>query len=195
MRFLLKGGANLIILSKFTIHLTLKKQQMESSPKLGAYNYRFGAIAGGIGIVFSMMLFFMDMTYDQSSVIQAIQTLIPVSVAVIAIITFKKDNNGLLALKQAIKLGVGVFLVAGIIGLAYLTLFINFIDPDFISNTAALQADALREAQPTLDEDIIEMQQTNTEKYFYIIYPVNLIINVFLGLIVGLLTGLFTKKS
>jgi hypothetical protein len=137
----------------------------------------------------------MDMTYDQSSVIQAIQTLIPVSVAVIAIITFKKDNNGLLALKQAIKLGVGVFLVAGIIGLAYLTLFINFIDPDFISNTAALQADALREAQPTLDEDIIEMQQTNTEKYFYISYPVILIINVFLGLIVGLLTGLFTKKS
>jgi hypothetical protein len=137
----------------------------------------------------------MDMTYDQSSVIQAIQTLIPVSVAVIAIITFKKDNNGLLALKQAIKLGVGVFLVAGIIGLAYLTLFINFIDPDFISNTAALQADALREAQSTLDEDIIEMQQTNTEKFFYISYPVILILNVFLGLIVGLLTGLFTKKS
>jgi predicted ABC-type sugar transport system permease subunit len=137
----------------------------------------------------------MDMTYDQSSVIQAIQTLIPASAAVIAIITFKTDNNGLLALKQAIKLGVGVFLVAGIIGLAYFTLFINFIEPDFISNTAALQADALREAQPTLDEDIIEMQQTNTEKFFYISYPVILILNVFLGLIVGLLTGLFTKKS
>jgi uncharacterized membrane protein len=168
---------------------------MEISPKLGAYNYRFGAIAGGIGIAFSIMLFFMDMTYDQSSIIQAIQTLIPASVAVIAITTFKKDNNGLLALKQAIKLGVGVFLVAGIIGLAYFTLFINFIELDFISNTAALQADTLREAQPTLDEEIIEMQQTNTEKFFYISYPVILILNVFLGLIVGLLTGLFTKKS
>ena len=88
-----------------------------------------------------------------------------------------------------------MFLVAGIIGLAYLTLFINFIEPDFISNTAALQADILREAQPTLDEDIIEMQQTNTEKFFYISYPVILILNVFLGLIVGHLTGLFTKKS
>jgi hypothetical protein len=142
-----------------------------------------------------MMLFFMDMTYDQSSVIQAIQILIPASVAVIAITTFKKDNNGLLALKQAIKLGVGVFLVAGIIGLAYFTLFINFIEPDFISNTAALQADAIREAQPTLDEEIIEMQQTNTEKYFYISFPFILIVNVILGLIVGLLTGLFTKKS
>ena len=79
--------------------------------------------------------------------------------------------------------------------LCNISLFINFIDPDFISNTAALQADALREAQPTLDEDIIEMQQTNTEKFFYISYPVILILNVFLGLIVGLLTGLFTKKS
>ena len=167
---------------------------METSPKLGTYNYRYGAMAGGIAIVFSIMLFFMDMTYDQSPVIQAINILIPASMAVMATLTFKKDNTGLLSLKQAIKLGVGVFLVAAIIVLAYFTVFINFIETDFISNTAAMQADALREAQPTMDEDIIEMQQTNTEKYFYIIsYP--LIINVFIGLIVGLVTGLFTKKS
>ena len=168
---------------------------METSPKLGTYNYRYGAMAGGIAIVFSIMLFFMDMTYDQPPVIQAINILIPASMAVMATLTFKKDNTGLLSLKQAIKLGVGVFLVSAIIGLAYFTVFINFIETDFISNTAAMQADALREAQPTMDEDIIEMQQTNTEKYFYISYPVILIINVFIGLIVGLVTGLFTKKS
>jgi len=168
---------------------------METSPKLGSYNYRHGAMAGGIGIVFSVMLFFMDMTYDQSPVIKAINILIPASMAVMAILTFKKDNTGLLSLKQAIKLGVGVFLVAAIIGLAYFTVFINFVEPEFISNTAAMQADALREAQPTMDEDIIEMQQTNTEKYFYISYPVILIINLFIGFIVGLVTGLFTKNS
>jgi uncharacterized membrane protein len=168
---------------------------MKTSPKLGTYNYRFGAIAAGIGIVFSIMLFSMDMTYNQSSVIQVINILIPASLAIMAILTFKKDNAGLLSLKQAIKLGVGVFLVAGIIGLTYFTIFINFIEPDYIANTAALQADALREAQPTMDEDIIEMQQTNTEKFFYISYPFILIINVFIGLIVGLITGLFTKKS
>ena len=168
---------------------------METSPKLGAFNYRYGAMAGGIGIVFSIILFFMDMTYDQTPVIQAINILIPASMAVMATLTFKKDNTGLLSLKQAIKLGVGVFFVAAIIGLTYFTVFINFVEPDYISNTAARQADALREAQPTMDEDIIEMQQTNTEKYFYMIYPVILIINVFIGLIVGLVTGLFTKKS
>ena len=168
---------------------------METSPKLGAFNYRYGAMAGGIGIVFSIILFFMDMTYDQSPVIQAINILIPASMAVMATLTFKKVNTGLLSLKQAIKLGVGVFFVAAIIGLTYFTVFINFVETDYISNTAAMQADALREAQPTMDEDIIEMQQTNTEKYFYIIYAVNLIINVFIGLIVGLVTGLFTKKS
>ena len=168
---------------------------METSPKLGAFNYRYGAMAGGIGIVFSIILFFMDMTYDQSPVIQAINILIPASMAVMATLTFKKDNTGLLSLKQAIKLGVGVFFVAAIIGLTYFTVFINFVETDYISNTAAMQADALREAQPTMDEDIIEMQQTNNEKYFYMIYPVILIINVFIGLIVGLVTGLFTKKS
>ncbi len=46
---------------------------MTTTPKLGTYNYRFGAIAAGIGIVFSLMLYFMDMTYEQSPVIQVNQ--------------------------------------------------------------------------------------------------------------------------
>ena len=168
---------------------------METSPKLGSYNYRFGAIAAGIGIVFSIMLFSMDMTYNQSPVIQTVQTLIPAAVAVIAILTFKKDNSGLLSLKQSIKLGVGVFLVAGIIGLIYFAIFINVLEPDFITNTAQLQADTLRESRPEIGEDMIQMQQENTEKYFYISFPFILIMNVLIGLVVGLITGLFAKKN
>lgn len=168
---------------------------METSPKLGTYNYRFGLIAAGIGIVFSLMLYFMDMIYNQSPIIQAINILIPSTLAVLAIQNFKKDNNGFLSIKQSIKIGVGVFLVAGIIGLVYFTLFINTIEPDFISNTAQMQADALREARPELEESMIQMQQENTEKFFYVGFPVILIFNLFIGLIIGLVTGLFTKKS
>ena len=29
---------------------------METTPKLGSYNYRFGLLTAGIGIVFSLML-------------------------------------------------------------------------------------------------------------------------------------------
>ena len=168
---------------------------METSQKLGTYNYRFGLIAAGIGIVFSLMLYFMDMIYNQSPIIQAINILIPSTLAVLAIQNFKKDNNGFLSIKQSIKIGVGVFLVAGIIGLVYFTLFINTIEPDFISNTAQMQADALREARPELEESMIQMQQENTEKFFYVGFPVILIFNLFIGLIIGLVTGLFTKKS
>lgn len=168
---------------------------METTPKIGAYNYRFGAVAAGIGIVFSLMLYFMDMTYNQSPVIQTIQTLIPAALAVVAILTFKKDNNSLLSLKQSIKIGVGVFLITGIISLIYFAIFINVVEPDFISKTAELQADAMREAQPDLDENFIQMQQENTEKFFYISFPFILIMNVIFGLIVGLITGLFAKKS
>lgn len=168
---------------------------MKNSPKLGSYSYKFGLIAAGIGIVFSLMLFFMDMIYDQSPIIQAINILIPSTLAVLAILNFKKDNNELLSIKQSIKLGVGVFLVAGIIGLVYFTILINTLETDFITNTAQMQADALREAQPELDESVIQMQQENTEKFFYLGYPFILIINLLIGLVVGLTTGLFAKKS
>lgn len=168
---------------------------MESSPKLGSFNYRYGAYAAGIGIVFSLMLHVMDMTYERSTMIQAVQFLIPTAIAILAITTFKKDNAGLISLGQSIKIGVGVFLVAAIITLIYFTIFINVVEPDFISNTAQLQADALRESKPDLDESIIAMQQENTQKYFYISYPFILIMNIIFGLIIGLITGLFVKKS
>lgn len=168
---------------------------METSPKLGTYNYRFGLIAAGIGIVFSLMLYFMDMLYNQSPIIQAINIIIPSTLAILAIQTYKKDNEGLLSLKQSIKMGVGVFLVAGIIGLLFFTILINTIEPDFITNTAQMQADALREARPEMDESMIQMQQENTEKFFYASFPIILIFNLLIGLVVGLVTGIFTKKS
>ncbi|CAI8285347.1 MAG: Uncharacterised protein [Bacteroidota bacterium] len=168
---------------------------METSPKLGTYNYRFGLIAAGIGIVFSLMLYFMDMLYNQSPIIQAINIIIPSTLAILAIQTYKKDNQGLLSLKQSIKMGVGVFLVAGIIGLLFFTVLINTIEPDFITNTAQMQADALREARPEMDESMIQMQQENTEKFFYASFPIILIFNLLIGLVVGLVTGIFTKKS
>ena len=168
---------------------------METSPKLGTYNYRFGLIAAGIGIVFSLMLYFMDMLYNQSPIIQAINIIIPSTLAILAIQTYKKDNEGLLSLKQSIKMGVGVFLVAGIIGLLFFTILINTIEPDFITNTAQMQADALREARPEMDESKIQMQQENTEKFFYASFPIILIFNLLIGLVVGLVTGIFTKKS
>lgn len=168
---------------------------MEPTPKLGIYNYRYGAIAAGISIIFSLMLYFMNMTYDQSPVIKAVQSIIPVVVAITAIISLKKENNGLLTLKQSIKIGVGVFLISGIITLLYLAIFINAVEPDFITKTAALQADTLRETKPELDESIIELQQQNTEKFFYVSFPFILMMNILFGLITGLVTGLFAKKS
>jgi hypothetical protein len=168
---------------------------MNSTPRLGSYNYRFGLIAAAIGIMFSLMLYFMDMMYHQSSAIQAINILIPTALSILAILTFKKDNHGLLSIKQSVKVSVGVFLVSGIIGLIYFAFFINIIEPDFISNTAKMQADKLLEMQPELDDDFIQSQQENTEKFFYISFPFILIINIIIGVVVGFVTGLFVKKN
>ena len=168
---------------------------MEITPKSGTYSYRFGLIAAGTSIVFSLMLYFMDMTYNQPPIIQAINVLIPTTLAVLAIVNFKKDNQGLLSLKQSIKMGVGVFLITAIIGLFYFAIFINVIEPDFVTNTAQLQAETLRETNPELGVDGFQTQQDITEKFFYMIFPFILITNVIIGLVTGLVTGFFSKNS
>ncbi len=169
---------------------------MTTKPKLGSYNYKFGAIAAAIGIVFSLMLHFMDMTYEQSPVIQFISYLIPVVLVIMAILSFKKNNGGLLSIGQSLKIGVGVFFVSGIIGFLHLLIYSNTLEPDFTANFAQIQADAIREAKPELDENIIQIQQESIQKYFYIGYFIFFLIpSLIVGLLVGLFTGLFAKKS
>jgi hypothetical protein len=91
----------------------------ENKLKTRKYALQFGLIAGLVGIVFGVMLYTMDMHYERSLAIQAVQFAILAVFVIIGIIQFKKANGGFLKLGQAVKLGAGVGLIAAVIGTIY----------------------------------------------------------------------------
>ncbi len=166
----------------------------ENQPKTGKFSLNYGLILGLISVVFGLMLFFMDAHYSQDSANTVIGLVITTAVILWGIYSFRKANDGFLTLGEALKLGAGIGLVAGIVWVIYVVILSNFLDPAFASKVAEAQK-AAAEAAGEMSPEQIEQQYQGTTNYFWFYYPVALIFNVIIGFLVGLVGGLIFKKA
>ena len=166
----------------------------ESKPKIGKFSLTYGLILGLIGVVFGIMLYSMDAHTSQETSNTVINIVITVAVIIWGLYAFRKANGGYLKLGQAIKLGIGISLVAGVISVLYTILMANVIDPDFAVKIAENQK-AAAEAAGVMSDAQIQQQYDGTVNYFWISYPFILIASIIFGLIVGLVGGLVLKKA
>lgn len=166
----------------------------ENQPKTGKFALNYGLILGGISVAFALMLFSMDAHFSQDSSNTIVSILITVAVIMWGIFSFKKANNGYLSLGEALKLGAGIALIAGIIGVVYTMLLANVLDTEFVQKVADAQKAAGIEGG-AMTEQQIEQQYQGTLNYFWISYPIILVFNIIIGLAIGLIGGLILKKA
>ncbi|MFX0556731.1 DUF4199 domain-containing protein [Maribacter sp. CXY002] len=167
----------------------------ENKPKTGKFALNFGTITGIVGVVFAIMLFVMDMHYEQGAGVQITQTVILALGIVIGIMQYKKANEGLLDISDALKVGAGVALIAGIIGLLWFFTLSNVLEPEYMDKMYEIGKVKAMEQNPNLTAEQIDQGIEMQKKFAWISYPVILIINVVIGLVVGLIAGLAMKKQ
>ncbi|MDO1511363.1 DUF4199 domain-containing protein [Maribacter confluentis] len=167
----------------------------ENQPKTGKFALNYGLVTGIIGVIFGIMLYIMDMHYEQGAAVQITQTLILAAGIVMAIIQFKKTGNGLLSISEALKIGAGVALIAAIVGLLYFFLLSNVIEPDYLDKVYEIGKVKAMADNPSLTEEQIDQGIEMQKGFAWVMYPIGLIINVVIGLIIGLITGLILKKE
>ncbi|MCW1952980.1 MAG: DUF4199 domain-containing protein [Flavobacteriia bacterium] len=165
-----------------------------NSPKIGKFALTYGAIAGIVSVLYSVMLMSIDMLYDQNSGQQLVGVVALVGAIFLGIFNFRKEN-GSLTLKQGLKIGTGGAVISGIVGVIFLVLLSNFIEPDYIANIVEIQRDAMIESNPTISNEQLDMIGEQTANFFWVGYPVILIVNALLGLVIGLVGGLIFKKD
>lgn len=168
---------------------------MESNPpKIGKFSLNYGLILGGLGVVFGLMLFMADAHTSQSPINSVINIAMTIGVIFWGITSFRKANEGFLTTGQAVKLGAGMALVASIIGIIYMLLLTNVLDPDFMSKSVdARLAEAAAENDWTPEQ--IQQQKEISLQFAWVAYPVIIIVNIVIGLLVGLVGGLIFKKA
>ncbi len=167
----------------------------ENKPNTGKFALNYGALLGGISVVFTLMLYSLDMHYQGGGMVIGVTVLLSIAVVVLGMIQFKKANNGFMSFGQGLKVGVGISLVAGIIGIAMNQLMQGVIDPEMINKAIEFQKGTLIEAGMTNDqiEANLEMGKSFRTPAMQILF--GLLFSVVFGFLYSLIPALILKKT
>lgn len=160
-----------------------------NQPKTGKFAWTYGLLAGGAGVIFSLMLYFMDMIYIQNMAINIIPYLLLGAAVILAIVQYKKANSGFLKTVDGVKLGAGIGLVAAILSVIYFALLTNVIEPDFMDKTMEVAKVKAFEDNPQITDEQWNQGVEMQKKFAWLGYPIALIFYTLIGLIIGAITG------
>ena len=158
-----------------------------------AYTYGFYlALLSILGIVILYVL-----NQERNWIMSAISLVITVVIYVYGIGAYKKKNGNLLSIGDALKVGLGMALVGGIIAAVYAIIHYSLIQPEFIDNIREKAYLDMTTRNPNMTEEQLanatKMSNMFTSKFF--ISTVMLIMSLLFGLIISLIVGAIMKKE
>lgn len=167
----------------------------KASVKKIALNY--GLLMGLISIVFSVVLYVTNNHIDRPWWASLLSIVISVILIVYGLKAYREANGGFMSLGEALKTGVAISLVAGILGAIYNYLFMTVIEPDFTAQVLEFTEAQMYEQNPNLTPEQAEVGLSFTEKLMSpaIMSAIAIIASVFFGFIISLIAGLIMKRS
>ena len=165
--------------------------------ELKKYILQNGALLGGISVVFGLMLFSLEMHYQNETSTTLVSIAITIGVIAFAQYSYRKDNEGFMSLSQGIKMGLGMAAISGLINVAYFLVLSNVLDPEMMNKALQMGMDQFLEQNPEASQDMINQVESMQEKFSGPIMTSSFIIvlNLFSGLIISVITGLIFSKS
>ncbi len=121
---------------------------------------------------------------------------LPFILITIACKNFKKTNGGFISLSQALKVGVTLMFIAGLV-YAVFNLIFNFIFPEFVEEMIQIVRTQTIEKNPQLTEKQLDAILSMQRKFMNpaIASPVTVAMYSFFGLIYSLIVGAIVKKE
>ena len=154
---------------------------------------KFGTILGLYFVAQAIILFNMGLYFDQG-IIPSILSLIITTALVFLGIKEQKDKVEEFKIPTALKTGITIAFVAGVIYIAYSLLFVYNIQPDIIDQTVAITKTKL-EGQGMSAEDVQKSLEMTREAFIPSMILGILLFNVFIGFIISLISGVLLKSK
>ena len=156
-----------------------------------------GVILGGVSILLSVSIYAMGKIYEQDWKVALISFVVMAIIIFMGLKNFKSSNNDLLSLSQALKIGLGISLIGGILMVLYNQIFINFIEPDFMENMLKVGEQKMLEQNPNMTDEQFEMAKGIQQKMSspLIGAAMGIVGSLFFGFIISLIEGLILKRT
>ena len=160
---------------------------------------QYGLLLAGISLVFSLMLFFLDMHYQGGFDQLLVSVIIILAVIAMAQYNFRKANGGFMTLGESVKLGMGLTLIHIVVSLLYYILLVTVMDTDTIDKMNEVQLIQMSEVY-NVPQDIIEQEREKIENMSLSDHLQNAIIfitaiNLILSLLLSFISGLILRRN
>jgi hypothetical protein len=168
---------------------------METKVNVWKANLNNGLILGLIGVVFTLLLYFLDLMLNKT----ISYVLLPINLVVLYfLIKSYRDSylNGYITYGQSVGAGVIIFLYSTIISVVFSYILYKFIDPGLISKILASSEETLSKrngiTQEQIDTGMAFTKKLMTPGFMAI---TGLLAGMFMGTIITLIVSIFTKKE
>jgi len=157
----------------------------------------YGLYLGIASVLISVIVYALGMQYDQDWKMGSLGIIAMAVIIFLGIKKYKELNSGYLTIGQALKTGIGIALIGGIISVIYSFIFMNFIEPDFMANTMEKAEQQMIEKFPNLTDEQIETQIEMMQKFSTpaITSAFALIGSLFIGFVISLISGFIQKND
>ena len=167
---------------------------MEEKVSVWKANLTNGLILGLIGIVYSLVVYFFDLTLNQ---VQGYLFLVVLLVALYFLVKSYRDHylHGQMTYGQAVGAGIVIFFYYSIITAIFTYILFAFIDPGLIDKQLAMTEEMLQKRG--LPQEAMDAALKVQEKMIKpgIIAPLSILSNMLYGLIMSLIIGIFVKNE
>ncbi len=170
-------------------------EQKKTEAKKFVLNY--GVLLGILAVILGVVMYVTDAYLDPSFIYSALGFLILIVVIILGIKAFKQENGGFLSLSEALKVGIGIAVIGGLISAIWSFVLMTYIEPDFMAQTMEMTRNKMMESNPNMTEAQMDAAIEMGAKFSspWIIMAFSLIGNLFFGLIISLIAGLVMKRE
>lgn len=167
---------------------------MEEKVSVWKANLTSGVILGLIGIVYTLVAYFFDLTLNK---VQGYVFLVILLVALYFFIKSYRDNylHGQITYGQAVGSGMVIFLYYSIITAIFTYILYAFIDPGLIDKQIAMTEEIMQKRG--LPQEAMDAAMKIQQKMIRpgIIAPMSILSNMLFGLVMSLIVGIFVKNE
>ena len=162
---------------------------------------RNGILLGLASVAFTVLLYITDFLYTDSTLLAVITWLINIAISVVFIVMaveqYKKANEGFLSIGEAIKVGVLVAVIAGVIGAIYQVIYATIIDPDYYDKVVEVAMKKMSAMANFNEEQLEEFQDKMYANKPSIAssFSTSIIFSAIGGLIISAIVGAVKKKE
>ncbi len=164
-------------------------------PSIKSIAYTYGLYLGlltVVGLVFQYVT-----GLEKNWVVSAVSVVITIIIYYYGIKAYKTNNSNFLSIKEAIKVGLAMAVVGGIIGAVYAYVHYEFIQPEFIDGIREKAYNDMTAGNQNMSEEQLEtattMMNIFTSPFF--LSTMTLLASTFFGLIISLIIGAIMKKE